>query len=56
VTIASRPSKGNRMRGEKHILGKNGREIFLRGGLHRGDRVEIAEENRDLGAAETVSL
>ena len=42
VTIASRPSRGSRMCGEKHRFRKNGRGIFLCGGLDRGDRVEIA--------------
>ena len=35
VTIASRPSRGSRMRGEKHEFRKNGRGIFLRWGLDR---------------------
>jgi hypothetical protein len=50
VTIASRPSRGNRMQGEKHGFRKNGSEIFLRGSLDRGNQVEVAEENRGFGA------
>ena len=52
VTIASRPSRGSRMRGEKHVFRKNGSGIFLREGLDRGDRVEMAKENFGFGAAE----
>jgi len=33
VTIAIRPSDGGGTRGEKHIFTKNGRGIFLAGGL-----------------------
>jgi len=50
VTIASRPSRGIRMRREKHIFLENGSKIFLRGGLDRANQVEVAGENRDFGA------
>jgi hypothetical protein len=52
VTIASRPSDGDRMRGEKHVFLKNRSGIFLMGGLDRGNQVGIAEENRGFGANE----
>jgi hypothetical protein len=56
VTIASRPSKGSRMRGGKHVFRKNGREIFLWGGLDTGNQVEIAEENHGFGATPSTGL
>ena len=52
VTIASRPSRGIRMRREKHNFLENGSKIFLRGGLDRGNQVEIAEENCRFGAVD----
>jgi hypothetical protein len=44
------------MRGEKHEFRKNGSEIFLRGGLDRGNRVDFAEENWGFGAADFGTL
>ena len=54
VTIASRPSRGSRMQGGKHEFRKNGRGIFLRRGLDRGDGVGIVGENRGFGAADLI--
>jgi hypothetical protein len=40
------------MRREKHNFLENGSKIFLRGGLDRGNQVEIAEENCRFGAVD----
>jgi hypothetical protein len=48
VTIASRPSRGIRMRGVKHIFLKNGRRIFLSAGLDWGNQIEVYGNNRVL--------
>jgi hypothetical protein len=56
VTIASRPSDGDRMEGENHDFRKNGSEIFLRGGLDRGDGVEMVGENCGFGATMPIVL
>lgn len=53
--VRERPSCGCGMRGDRHVFRKTGSDLFLRGGLDRGDRVEMVREIRFLARRTLVT-